>query len=115
MQKVYESVFGTDNPFVFDTSEAFPEWKTMADAARAQDVLVELPCTLFEFYNGAIKKCNYERKVLIDPSQGNTKPVAESLKIEVLPGYSEKTRLVFSGRGHESFGAHTSNLIVTFV
>lgn len=34
--------------------------------------------------------------------------------ITVLPGYSEKTVLTYTGQGHEAFGARNSNLVVKF-
>ena len=36
------------------------------------------------------------------------------MQIFVQPGYSEQTKLVFEGMGHESFGAHPSNLVIAF-
>lgn len=39
---------------------------------------------------------------------------AERFNINVLPGYSENTTLTFTGKGHESFGANNSDLIVKF-
>ena len=39
---------------------------------------------------------------------------AERLQVTVQPGYSTETKLVFTGRGHESFGAHPSDLIIKF-
>ena len=39
---------------------------------------------------------------------------AERMQITVLPGYSAETELVFENRGHESYGAHPSNLVIKF-
>ena len=37
----------------------------------------------------------------------------ETLRIEIKPGYSTATRLVFPGKGHEADGAFPSDLIIT--
>lgn len=39
---------------------------------------------------------------------------ADRFEVTVHPGFSEETKLVYEGRGHESFGAHPSNLIIKF-
>jgi len=33
----------------------------LEEKARAEDVKVTVNCTLYEFYNGALKKVDYER------------------------------------------------------
>ena len=39
---------------------------------------------------------------------------SERFDVTVHPGFSEATQLVYEGRGHESFGAHPSNLVIKF-
>ena len=39
---------------------------------------------------------------------------ADKFNVTVLPGFSEQTRLVFPGRGHESFAARASDMIISF-
>ena len=39
---------------------------------------------------------------------------SERFDVTVHPGFSEDTQLVYEGRGHESFGAHSSNLVIKF-
>ena len=39
---------------------------------------------------------------------------AERFEVTVLPGFSESTELRFKEKGHESFGAKNSDLVVKF-
>ena len=80
---------------------------------REEDIIVTLECELYEFYNGAVKEVSVSRKQMLSSTTGcvvNT----ERFPITILPGYSEETKLVFEGRGHESFGARPSDLIIKF-
>lgn len=68
---------------------------------------------MFEFYNGALKEVQYERSQLLALTS-DTKTVLESKVIEVKPGFSTETVLVFSEKGNESFGSRPSDLVVKF-
>lgn len=68
---------------------------------------------MYEFYNGAIKEVTLARKKMMS-STAQSVINADRFNLTVLPGFSEDTRVVFEGRGHESFGAHPSNLIISF-
>eukprot|EP00347_Sterkiella_histriomuscorum_P002124 403369378 len=79
---------------------------------RHSDVFVEIPCTLFEFYNGSIKVAKYERKELA--LDGHTiKTVQIQKSIQVRPGYSQANNLTFKGEGH-LMKNYSTNLIVSF-
>ena len=45
---------------------------------------------------------------------GESKIVSRSFNIEVKPGYGEHTTIRYPERGHESFGAKPSDVIVKF-
>ncbi len=62
--------------------------------AKAQDVEVTVECSLFEFYNGALKDVSYERSVVYENNDGSHVDQAE-IKVAIKPGYSDKTVLRF--------------------
>ena len=39
----------------------------------------------------------------------------EQITVVVLPGFSEQTKLVYPGRGHEAYAAKPSDLVISFV
>ena len=75
------------------------------------DIEATLECTLYELYNGCIKKLSFERLALLHDGR-TLKPHKEDMTIEVKPGYSESTVLTFLGKGNEAEGHKTSSLIV---
>jgi DnaJ-class molecular chaperone len=77
-----------------------------------EDIHINLECTLYELYNGAMKSINFERDVLLHDEKSYKKK-AETLKIEVKPGYGEKTKLFYPSYGNERFGHKPSKLIVS--
>lgn len=60
-----------------------------------------------------MKEVSLARKQMLSETTGSVIN-AENFNVTVLPGFSEDTRMVFEGRGHESFGAHPSNLVIKF-
>ena len=66
-----------------------------------------------EFYNGSIKEINFARKNMLSETTGSVVN-ADRMQVTVLPGFNEETRLVYERKGHESFGAHPSDLIIKF-
>lgn len=80
---------------------------------RLSDVYVQIPCTLFEFYNGCMKVVKYTRQELsLDGHSIKTVPVEK--RVTVRPGYSHNNSLTFKGEGHLMKKYHT-DLIVSFV
>lgn len=71
--KVFAAFFGSSNPFV-DQPPRDPEDKTelerLQESLQAEDVVVTLECSLIEFYNGALKPVEYERKQLLALTDG---------------------------------------------
>lgn len=41
----------------------------MAKASRADDVNLQVACTMFEFYNGALKKVNYNANCYMEGAE----------------------------------------------
>jgi len=68
---------------------------------------------LEEFYNGAIKQVEYQRNIV----QHDAKTVVSESsvqQVEVKPGFSESSELVFAKMGHQSPNQVSSNLVVRF-
>lgn len=114
--KVFERFFGTTNPFVCEWHEEDrkPTLLQEIDAEnRKADIVITVLCTLFEFYCGALKEVSYQI-MKAHAVAGDSTVVDRSFKIEVKPGFSETTTIRFPGRGHESYGAKPSDVIVKF-
>ena len=115
--KVFQKFFGSSNPYIeqsLKTDDEEPtELEKLAEEKRAEDITVTLECELFEFYNGAVKDVSYARTKLLSTTSG-TQVESHSFQLEIQPGFGEQTTLVYKGLGHESFGAHASDLIIKF-
>lgn len=81
--------------------------------ARAADIEVTVECSLYEFYNGALKEIFYN---VTEGAEGSdeTEEIEKSISVQVKPGYNEQTTLRFPRFGNKAFGAHPSDLIVKF-
>ena len=74
-------------------------------------ITLSLPCTLEELYNGCIKTINYIKNTLNYDTRTTSLKEA-SVKVEILPGYSKDTELVYPCKGNESPGKKNSDLII---
>ena len=74
-------------------------------------IVLTLPCTLEELYNGCIKTIKYSKNSLNYDTR-TTSLKETSVKIEILPGYSKNTELKYPCKGNESPGKKNSDLIV---
>ena len=75
------------------------------------NILISLPCTLEELYNGCIKTATYSKHTLnYDTRTTSLKETKE--KVEILPGYSKNTKLLFKLKGNQAPGKKNSDLIV---
>ena len=78
---------------------------------KLDNINIDLPCTLEEFYNGAVKYISYKKIGLnYDGRTSNEKNV--EIKVEIFPGYSKETTLKFPYQGNESPGQISSDLII---
>lgn len=117
-RKVFSEFFGSVNPFEdffkehYEHPEAlfgskFGGMHGMAKAANAEgpqqspQVVVDLPLTLEELYNGTVKKITIEKKILSDDN-ATTIPTTSTLTIPITKGTLSGTRLVFPNDGSES-------------
>ena len=82
-------------------------------AATPSDVVVEVTCTLEEFYNGSIKQVDYSRNEVQHDAK-SIKAEREVQQVEVKPGFSDKTELVFKGNGNQAPGHVNANLVIKF-
>ena len=66
---------------------------------KPADITITVDCTLEEFYNGSIKQINYEREIVQhDAKTKKMEPCVQ--QIEVKPGFSESSELIFKKKGH---------------
>ena len=82
-------------------------------SAAPEDIVVTVDCTLDEFFNGSIKQVEYERKVV--KHDAKTLEVERKVQqIEVKPGFSESSELIYRKDGNQAPGHVNSDLIVKF-
>lgn len=63
--------------------------------------MIKLDCSVYEFYNGSLKKFSYLRQKLKQDGK-SLEEVEETMEIEVKPGDDEETVHVFPQRGNEA-------------
>ena len=112
-QEIFENFFGTSNPFAtFGFGETMPfSTKLNKPGPKQLDPVVhQLPCTLSELYNGAVKKFmvtrkrfNAEKTILIDDTK--------MLTIAIKPGWKKGTKITFPAEGDESFDALPPDIV----
>ena len=76
-----------------------------------EDVVVTLECSLEELYNGSIKQVEYSRNVVQHDAK-SIKAESNCQQVEIKPGFSSSSELVFKKLGHQSPGHVAANLIV---
>ena len=77
------------------------------------NIKVTLNCTLAEFYNGSMKTVKYEAQEVQHDGR-TTQIVTRSQQVQVNPGFNEKTKLNFKGKGHQVAKGAPTNLVVKF-
>jgi DnaJ-class molecular chaperone len=82
-------------------------------AGAPKDVEVTLECTMKDFYCGSVVLITFERQEIHHVPKVSTAFIREKY-IEVKPGYSEETVLVFKGEGNAAYNQHTSDLVIKF-
>jgi len=63
---------------------------------------------------GTMKHIKYHKNVLNEDGK-SFRPIEVSKEIEIKPGYSEDTILVFSKEGHHAYAGHMGDLHIHFV
>ena len=71
-------------------------------------------CSLTELFNGCSKTLTYDKKVLTNDGK-NAEFVKETRTINIVPGESHKTPLVFPGQGNSEPGYKQSPLVFNIV
>ena len=81
------------------------------EEAPLPNIIISLPCTLEELYNGCIKTITYSKNTLNYDTR-TTSIKETSIKVEILPGFGKGTELKYPLKGNESPGRKNSDLIV---
>jgi len=112
----HQDVIGDD--FELDGTDVFGS--LLADAhggkdhpkpEKPKDIVLTLKVTLEEFYNGSCRSVYYTRDQIY-PNGRTINKVNEEVKVEIKPGYDEKTVLTLHGLGNEQFGHKRGNLVI---
>lgn len=114
--RIFKEFFGSENPWFDQIVQESPMAAEIAEVeqqARAKDIHVIVECSLFEFFNGALKEVFYIETETYEGSSESTE-VEKSVQVQVKPGFGENTTLRFLKMGNKAFGAHTSDLVIQF-
>jgi len=72
---------------------------TAPKASAPEDIVITVECSLQEFYSGSIKQINVERNMVMHDAK-SLRSVSVCQQVEVKPGFSESTELVFKNMGN---------------
>ena len=108
--QIFEQFFGQSNPFSEQGEVTKKDYK---DPDSPEDIVVELNCTIYEFYNGSLKTFTYFRDELM-PDGRSVQKIEESLTVEVKPGFDVDTVLTYSSKGNQAYACTQSCLMVKF-
>ncbi len=122
-EKIFENFFGTMNHHELIKIGEIMENKNGSmfssafgglyakEEGQAENLVVELECSLEELYNGCIKKLVYERRILNSDAR-TTSVKNEELDVEIFRGYDKSNVLTFAGYGHEIPGRKTRKFFI---
>ena len=80
-------------------------------ATELCDIEVTLDCSLEELYQGSLRSVEFERSE-VECNPRVSRLLKRTKQIQINPGYSDKTVLVFKGEGHQSYECRTSSLVI---
>jgi DnaJ family protein B protein 4 len=106
--QIFEQFFGHNNPFA---EEGETSKQVTKDPDAPADVIVELKCSIYEFYNGSLKTFTFFRDELM-PDGRSIQKVEDSLTVEVKPGYDTDTVLRYPSKGNQAYACAQSCLVV---
>lgn len=121
--EIFDKFMDTSNPFTLlrDYEDNKDDWGSPFFSAfndinekpksRADDIIVELECSLEELYKGAIKSVTYLREVLNFDKRTTTK-CNYTINVEIFPGYNENTEIKYDKMGNEYPDKLTSDLYI---
>jgi DnaJ homolog subfamily B member 4 len=76
---------------------------------KAKDMIVRVPCTLEQLYNGCTRHLRVKRHI-VDEHSGQSVPVSKDFDVGVKPGYKDGVKITFRGQGNEVRGAEPGDL-----
>lgn len=102
-------------------SEHVDKYLNQVDSSDLGDVLPQAPnnnevtleCTLSELYNGAMKSFEFTKQRLCADGKTLTEE-KEKLNVEIEPGMSEATKIIFPLKGNQAY-AHADSVLVVSI
>uniref|UniRef100_A0A3B3UQH1 DnaJ homolog subfamily B member 13 n=1 Tax=Poecilia latipinna TaxID=48699 RepID=A0A3B3UQH1_9TELE len=97
--KTFKQFFGGDNPFA-ESGLQFSSLVVGVEKKQDSPIERDLPLSLDDLFHGCIKKIKISRRVMNE--DGETSSIKDKiLTIEVKPGWTEGTRIVFTKEGDQ--------------
>eukprot|EP00967_Tisochrysis_lutea_P157845 scaffold321312_cov35-Tisochrysis_lutea.AAC.1 len=120
-EDVFSKFFGSASPFTdllgpIDgvSPEFYGELTGMTlikRPAKPKPLVVEMPVTLSDIYNGVMKKLTYSRRVLLPDN--TTAEKVEAINLRVVPGWEDGTVAVYPSAGDEGVDSETADVQVS--
>ena len=120
--EIFEKFFGSANPFFSSFSDDsslrnfgvnLPKSDTISEE-KVTDLIIEVPCTLEELYNGCQKTLKYNRFFLNADKSSYRQEKCEKT-IEILKGSTKDTDISFTNEGNQYKSHPTSNLVFKII
>lgn len=111
-QDIFESFFGTSNPFAaFGFAETMPFAAKLNKPGPKKSPAVEMPleCTLAELFNGCVKKFAATR--IRKNAEGDYVEATKVLVIHIKPGWKKGVRVTFPAEGDEGPGTLPGDIV----
>ena len=121
--EIFENYMGSSNPFTLirDNEKISEEIPSVFGSAfgglnkkeeeKLKPIIIKLECSLEELYNGCVKTIKY-KKNNIGHDLRTTKIGEVSQDVEIFRGYDDTTIVTYKGKGNDSPGMLSSDLIV---
>ena len=112
---IFNKFFGNKNPYTdnFEICSKEKLERELKNSEGLDDIVVNVACTIYEFYNGSLKHLDFVRYMLLP--DGKTKQLTDQeMTVEVKAGYNPDTVLRFPQRGNQAEAARPSALQVRF-
>jgi DnaJ-class molecular chaperone len=113
-QEIFESFFGTSNPFAafgFGDTMPFATKLNKPEPKKASSTERQLECTLAELFNGSVKK--FFAKRIRQNAEGEYVEMTKVLVITVKPGWKKGMKITFPNEGDEHPGILPGDIVFT--
>ena len=120
-ERVYEKFFGSCGALGnedYNATEIGTMFREPFDGVeilektKPEDLVVKVPCTLSELYNGCNKTVTFKRRILNQTNKSTVREETATKDILIWKGYSNEIVLTYKNEGHQSTDHDSSDLVL---